>query len=223
MSKILVTGANGAVGSAICAQLVADGCEVLGVGRGKNPGSGMVPIDWRGGVDLTLERDATALADELRRSGIRLGGLVNVAGGFVWEKVLEGSASTWSRMHEINVVTTLNSCRSFAALMCNPSAIINIGAAAADRAGAGMAAYTASKAAVMRMSEALSRELRADGIRVNVVSPTIVDTQANRDDMPDADFANWVQPGQIADLVAFLLSDKALAINGENIRIGFRD
>lgn len=220
MSTILVTGANGALGSAICARLVADGREVIGVGRSQHQRPGQQQIDWRGGVDLSSAEQAQALADDLRRSGIGLDGVVNAAGGFVLETVRGGDPASWARMQQINAMTTLNACRSFVPLMGKPSAIVNIGAAAADRADAGMGAYTASKAAVIRMSEALSKELRAEGIRVNVVSPTIIDTPANRADMPDADRSDWVQPDKIANLVSFLLSDQALAINGQNIRIG---
>ena len=122
-------------------------------------------------------------------------------------------------MFQINLMTALNTCTAMAPLLTNPGAIINIGAAAADKASAGMGAYTASKSAVIKLSEALNEELRAHGVRVNVISPTIVDTPTNRNDMPDAAFDDWVSPAQIADLTAFLLSDAALAINGENIRI----
>ena len=217
MKTVLVTGACGVVGSATCDTLIDAGYRVIGVDLAE--ASENAKIDFRGGVNLADEAQVQALAAALSSEGIALDGLINIAGGFVWEEMLQGPASTWERMFQMNLMTALNACRALSPLLSNPSAIINIGAAAADKAGLGMGAYTASKSAVIRMSEALNEELRANGVRVNVISPTIVDTPTNRADMPDADFDAWVKPSQIADLAAFLLSDDALAINGENLHI----
>lgn len=217
MNTVLVTGACGVVGTATCKTLIEAGYRVVGVDLAE--ASVDTEIDFRGGVNLIDEAQVQALATALSSEGIGLDGLINIAGGFVWEEMLQGPASTWERMFQMNLMTALNACRALSPLLSNPSAIINIGAAAADKAGLGMGAYTASKSAVIRMSEALNEELRAKGVRVNVISPTIVDTPTNRADMPDADFEAWVKPKQIADLAAFLLSDEALAINGENLRI----
>jgi NAD(P)-dependent dehydrogenase (short-subunit alcohol dehydrogenase family) len=82
------------------------------------------------------------------------------------------------------------------------------------KAGAGMGAYAASKAGVARLTEALAEELKDRGITVNALLPSIIDTPANRADMPDADFSRWVQPKQLAEAIAFLLSDRASAITG---------
>jgi NAD(P)-dependent dehydrogenase (short-subunit alcohol dehydrogenase family) len=92
--------------------------------------------------------------------------------------------------------------------------IVNIGANAATRAGAGMGAYTASKSGVARLTEALAEELKDDRITVNAILPSIIDTPPNRSDMPDADFDRWVKPDQLAGVIAFLLSDRASAITG---------
>lgn len=219
MKTVLVTGACGIVGSAVWDTLLAAGYHVIGVDMAETMPVERADADLRGGIDLTSEDPVQALADELKTQIHTLDGLVNIAGGFVWEEMLTGPADTWSRMFQMNVMTTLNSCRAFAPLLADPSSVINIGAAAADKAGLGMGAYTASKSAVIKLSEALNEELKARGVRVNVISPTIVDTPTNRADMPDADFGDWVAPSQIADLAAFLLSDASSAINGENLRI----
>ena len=73
---------------------------------------------------------------------------------------------------------------------------------------------TASKAGVARLTEALAEELKDDGITVNAVLPSIIDTPPNRADMPKADFSRWVQPAQLADVIVFLLSDRARAVTG---------
>ena len=219
MKTVLVTGACGIVGTALWQALTRAGYNVIGVDMANELPFDNAKVDFRGGIDLANEAAVTGLAETLKQEGYALNGLVNIAGGFVWEEALSGDSSTWTRMFQINLMTALNTCKAMAPLLTNPGAIINIGAAAADKASAGMGAYTASKSAVIKLSEALNEELRANGVRVNVISPTIVDTPTNRNDMPDAAFDDWVSPAQIADLTAFLLSDAALAINGENIRI----
>ncbi len=92
--------------------------------------------------------------------------------------------------------------------------IVNIGALAALKAASGMGAYAASKAGVMRFTEALAEELKDRRITVNAVLPSIIDTPANRVDMPQADFDRWVTPQALSRVVAFLLSDDAAAITG---------
>lgn len=219
MKTVLVTGVCGIVGGALADKLSQSGYHVIGVDMSEDAPSAIELGGFHGGVDLTNGDAVGRLAQSLSGDGTSLFGLVNIAGGFVWEEALSGPAATWERMFQMNLMTTLHSCKAFAPLLENPSSIVNIGAAAADRAGLGMGAYTASKSAVIRLSEALNEELREEGVRVNVISPTIVDTPTNRADMPDADFTDWVAPSQIADLAAFLLSDAASAINGENLRI----
>jgi len=100
--------------------------------------------------------------------------------------------------------------------------IINVGAAAAAKAGTGMGAYAASKAAVAKLTEALAEELKDKGVNVNAVLPTIIDTPANRADMPKADFARWVEPQALADVIIFLSSRAARAITGASILVAGR-
>ncbi|MEL6708059.1 MAG: SDR family oxidoreductase [Pseudomonadota bacterium] len=219
MKTVLVTGACGIVGASVCTILSEAGYAVVGVDLGTELPFEAGSVTLRGGADLTDPKAVADLAGALKGEGVELAGLVNIAGGFVWEEAISGSPDTWSRMFQMNVMTTLNACQSFIPLLAKPAAVVNIGAAAADSAGMGMGAYTASKAGVLRLTEALNAELSGDGVRVNAISPTIVDTPTNRKDMPNADFGDWVRPDQIADLAAFLLSDAASAINGENVRI----
>ena len=94
------------------------------------------------------------------------------------------------------------------------ASIVNIGAMGAVKAGAGMGAYAASKAGVTKLTEALAEELKDKGITVNALLPSIIDTPPNRADMPKADFDRWVKPEQLADVILFLVSDRASAITG---------
>ena len=105
-------------------------------------------------------------------------------------------------------------------LLANPAGrIVNIGAGAAFKAGAGMGAYAAAKAGVARLTEALAAELLDRGVTVNAILPSIIDTPPNRADMPDADFTRWVRPEQIAATIGFLLSADAQAITGASIPV----
>jgi NAD(P)-dependent dehydrogenase (short-subunit alcohol dehydrogenase family) len=92
--------------------------------------------------------------------------------------------------------------------------IVNVGAYAAQKGVAQMAAYIASKSAVIRLTEAMSAELREKNINVNCVLPTIIDTPENRAAMPKADPRRWVAPADLANVIAFLASDAARAIHG---------
>jgi NAD(P)-dependent dehydrogenase (short-subunit alcohol dehydrogenase family) len=100
------------------------------------------------------------------------------------------------------------------ALRATGGAIVNVTASATVRADAGMGAYTAAKSAVSRLTEALAAEEMPNGLRVNAVMPSIIDTPSNRSDMPDADYSRWVSPKEVADVVVFLLSSAASGITG---------
>ena len=92
--------------------------------------------------------------------------------------------------------------------------IVNIGAAGAMKAAAGMGAYAASKSGVARLTEALAEELKQRGTTVNALLPSTIDTPPNRTDMPDADFTRWVTPRDVANVIVFLLSAEACAVTG---------
>ena len=94
-----------------------------------------------------------------------------------------------------------------------------MGANGAVKAALGMGAYAASKAGVHRLTEALAEELKADGVTVNAVLPSIIDTPTNRADMPKADFAAWVTPAELAAVMLFLASEKASAVTGALIPV----
>jgi NAD(P)-dependent dehydrogenase (short-subunit alcohol dehydrogenase family) len=118
-------------------------------------------------------------------------------------------------MYELNLRTAVAACR--AALPHLPSGrgrIVNIGAAGAQKAGAGMGAYAASKAGVARLTEALAEELKDRGITVNAVLPFDHRHASQSRRHAEGDFTRWVQPAQLADVIVFLLSARAQAITG---------
>lgn len=215
---VTVTGAAGALGSKTVEILAAGGWTVVGIDLGKVASDGVALA--LGGVDLTDEAAVGVAAARIEKELGRLDGLVNIAGGFSWETVADGSVTTWDRLYAMNVRTALIASRALLPLLrASHGAIVNIGAAASVKAGAGMGAYAASKSGVARLTEALAEELKEEGVRVNAILPSIIDTPANRADMPDADFGKWVSPAQLAGVVAFLLSSDAMPITGALIPV----
>jgi NAD(P)-dependent dehydrogenase (short-subunit alcohol dehydrogenase family) len=220
--KIVVTGAFGALGGVVSAAVKSAGAQVACIdfapaAKAPSAVSGCVLI---GGVDLG---SPTAAATALQSAAAQLGelnGLVNIAGGFRWEKIADGDIATWDFMFNVNVRTAVNAIRAALPLLAAPNArVVNIGAAGAIKAAAGVGSYAASKAGVAKLTESLADELKDSGVTVNAVLPSIVDTPANRADMPTAEFDRWVKPEQVADLIVFLLSDRSSAITGALIPI----
>jgi NAD(P)-dependent dehydrogenase (short-subunit alcohol dehydrogenase family) len=158
---------------------------------------------------------------------MRFGGidvLVNVAGGFQWQTLLEGEVETWDQMYRMNLRTAVVACKVALPSLIERGrgAIVNVGAGAAARASAGMGAYAASKSGVQRLTESLAEELKEHGIRVNAVLPSIIDTPRNRADMPNADHSRWVRPEALAEAVMFLASDAASAVTGAALPVSGR-
>lgn len=143
--------------------------------------------------------------------------LANIAGGFAMgPSVFETEDELWDEMFFINVKTlrrVLNEAvpRMLAA---GRGSVINVGALGALRGAANMGAYLASKSVVMRLTESLSEEVKAAGVNVNAVLPTVIDTPRNRADMPNVDPTNWVDPKDLGQVICFLGSDAAKAVHG---------
>jgi NAD(P)-dependent dehydrogenase (short-subunit alcohol dehydrogenase family) len=215
---VAVTGAAGALGRKVVETLAGAGWRVVGIDLGPVGADGVALA--LGGVDLTDEAAMDGAAARIEAELGQLDGLVNIAGGFSWETVQDGAVATWDRLYAMNVKTTLVSSRALLPLLrASRGGIVNIGAAASVKAATGMGAYAASKAGVARLTEALAEELKDEGVRVNALLPSIIDTPANRADMPDAEFDRWVAPSQLADVIAFLLSPAATAITGALIPV----
>ena len=216
MSNIIVAGGLGALGRAVTAELVERGHSVAVVDMAPATEDG--PTTVIGGVDLANESAVAAAFAKAAEAMGGIDGLVNVAGGFVWEPIKGGSLDNWDRMYRMNLRTAAVSSSAVLAHM-KTGAIVNVGAAAASRAAMGMAPYAASKAGVMALTESLAEELSGRTIRVNAVLPTIIDTPTNRADMPDADTSTWVSPTSAARVIAFLLSDDAASITGVGVKL----
>jgi NAD(P)-dependent dehydrogenase (short-subunit alcohol dehydrogenase family) len=214
---LVVTGADGALGSAVAATLTAYGAKVALLSHSSAAAGNQPAAGWRlGGIDLTQETAARSAMERVAREAGRIDGLINVAGGFRWEKLQEGTIDSWDAMYKLNLRTAVIACQAALPylLRAGGGRIVNVGAMGALKASAGMGAYAASKAGVAQLTEALADELKDRGITVNAILPSTLDTPKNRKDMPQADFKRWVSLNEAAEVIAFLLSDKASAITG---------
>jgi NAD(P)-dependent dehydrogenase (short-subunit alcohol dehydrogenase family) len=170
-----------------------------------------------GGVDLSSSVSVEKLAaDTVARFG-RIDTLVNTVGAWGGGKpAYEEDLATWDFLFNVNLRTTLHCCRAVIPQMLKQQRgkIINVASRDALVGTAGYAAYSASKSAVLRLTESLADELKGSNINVNCIMPSTIDTPQNRAAMPDADFSKWVEPSALADVILFLGSDSARAING---------
>jgi NAD(P)-dependent dehydrogenase (short-subunit alcohol dehydrogenase family) len=220
---VVVTGASGALGSVVAEAALARGARVAGVDYAPTQLAATPSRIELGGVDLSDPAQAKTAIDAVAAHFGRLDALINIAGGFAFETVADGDPKTWQRMYALNVLTALNASRSAIPHLAASSAgrIVNVGAMGALQAGAGMGAYAASKAGVHRLTEALAAECKGK-ITVNAVLPSTIDTPANRASMPKADFAKWVRPQELADVMLFLISDAASAVTGALLPVSGR-
>ncbi len=220
---VVVTGASGALGKVVAEVALARGARVAGVDFGASPLAATPNRIEFGGVDLSDAGQAKKAIDAVAAHFGKIDALINIAGGFAFETVAEGDPKTWQRMYTLNVLTALNASRSaIPHLTASPAGrIVNVGAMGALQAGAGMGAYAASKAGVHRLTEALAAEWKGK-ITVNAVLPSTIDTPANRASMPKADFAKWVTPQELADVILFLASDAASAVTGALLPVSGR-
>jgi NAD(P)-dependent dehydrogenase (short-subunit alcohol dehydrogenase family) len=220
---VVVTGVAGALGSQVAEVLVQAGFGVVGIDRTEIiPGARILKLAL-GGVDLTNAASTQAAFARIKEISGEIDGLVNIAGGFRWEKIEAGSIETWDLLYQMNVRTTMMASQAALPLFRNSGgAIVNLGAAAAQKAGLGMGAYAASKAGVARMTESLAEELKDKRIRVNAILPSIIDTPANRKEMADAAFDRWVSPASLAEVIKFLLSPGSRDVTGALLPVAGR-
>lgn len=223
---VVITGAAGVLGRAVAAEFAAHGARLALVDV---DAGALESLYSRHGSDHVLvatdlvdpATSAAALGRVFAEHGAA-GALCNIAGGFdAGAPVHETGADVWQRMQDLNVTTLVNACRATVPGMiaARHGRIVNVAAASAVTGKPGMGAYCAAKSAVARLTESMALELRASGINVNAVAPSIIDTPANRAAMPGVDPATWVAPKDLAAVIRFLASDDARAIHGTVIPV----
>lgn len=220
---VVITGALGALGTVVAEIALKRGAKVAGLDHAPSQMPATPDRLELGGVDLSDSIAAKTAIDAVIAHFGRLDALINIAGGFTFEPVAEGDTKSWQRMYALNVLTALNTSRAALSHLAASGAgrIVNVGALGALQAGAGMGAYAASKAGVHRLTEALAAEWKGK-VTVNAVLPSTIDTAANRASMPKADFARWVRPQELAEVILFLASDAATAVTGALLPVAGR-
>lgn len=217
----MITGAAGHLGRAVAAVFAAEGANLVLVARKREALTAAFAADGPAAqlavCDLLDAAQVQATVDAaLARFG-RIDVLCNIAGGFRrGEAVHETSDASFDLLLDLNVRTLLHAVQAVVPVMLRQRAgrIVNIASLAAVRGQPRMAAYCVAKDAVVRLTEAMAAELREQGINVNAVLPTVIDTPDNRAAMPDADPSRWVAPADLAAVIAFLASDAARAVHG---------
>lgn len=219
---VVVTGAGGVLGAAVARAAGERGAIVamidmveIGAEIAADRGAAGPNHLRLSGVDLTDFPAASRAMDEVRAKTGRLDALLNIAGGFRWQTLQDGALDVWDFLYRINLKTAATACKAALPhlLASGDGRIVNVGALGAVKAGAGMGAYAASKAGIAKLTESLAEELKGR-VNVNAVLPSIIDTPANRADMPGADPANWVAPADLAAVIVFLASAEARAVTG---------
>ena len=225
----LVAGGTGGLGRAVSLAFLEEGARVVVTFRKQEELDALKNLAADRGsqlegfnVDVTDEAAVGNLVEGIVARHGRLDAMVNTVGGYAGgAKFWEMETKAFDQMLSLNLRAgyALSRAAVRAMLKQGSGAIVNIAAKAAFDHAAGLAAYSASKAAAVAMIDSLAEDLRGTGIRANSVLPSIIDTEANRKAMPDADFAKWPKPQDIARVILFLCSDSAKVIHGAAIPV----
>jgi len=218
---VMITGAAGNLGRAVAAAFAQEAANLVLVdltrdGLERAFGAEAQTMQFAPTNLLDAAQVQACVDAALGRFG-RIDVLCNLAGGFrMGEPVHRTADSTWDFLLDLNARTLLHTARAVVPAMLSRGGgrIVNVAAFAARQGQAQMAAYCVAKDAVIRLTEAMSAELRDKNINVNCVLPTIIDTPENRAAMPDADPKRWVEPQALARVIHFLASDAARAVHG---------
>jgi NAD(P)-dependent dehydrogenase (short-subunit alcohol dehydrogenase family) len=215
---VVVTGGAGALGTAVVARLIEAGalCHVPCLNEAE---AARFRLRDHEQVTVTVTGSLTdeAAIDKLYRGVTPLWASVHTVGGFAASALRETALATIRQQIEMNLISCILCCRAAVRSMAGAGGrIVNVAARPGMewRSGAGMTAYTASKAGVAALTAALAEEVANDGILVNAVAPSIMDTPANRQAMPKADYGLWPKVEEVAATIAFLASPENLVTRG---------
>jgi NAD(P)-dependent dehydrogenase (short-subunit alcohol dehydrogenase family) len=218
--QIVVTGGTGALGGAVLARLIGAGA-ICHVPSSRAPKPGDWPLGGDPGIRLVANVDlADAAAVEAFYADVPdLWASIHLAGGFAINPIEKSGPQAFAEMMDANAKTAFLCCRAAARAMLQSGTagrIVNVASRPAidPRRGAGSSAYAMSKAAVAALTAALAEELKGAGILVNAIAPSTLDTQANRDAMPKADFSKWVGLDAAAATITHLVSPLNVVASG---------
>ncbi len=226
---VIVAGGTGGLGRAVSLAFLEQGDRVIATYRKQEElealkaAAGLNDSSLEGSrVDVTDEAAVNQMIEAVVARHGRLDALVNTVGGYAGGiKLWELDTEVFDRMLALNLHSGYALARAAvrAMLKQGSGAIVNVAAKAAFDHGAGAGAYSASKAAAVALMDSLAADLKGTGIRVNSILPSIIDTEANRKAMPNADFLRWPKPEAIARVIVYLCSDAAAVIHGAAIPV----
>lgn len=226
----VVTGGGGALGRGVTGALLDAGALVVITDRAR-AGMDALLHALPGGLrercrlieaDIGTEEGAASVVQQTMEAHGRLDILVNIVGGYAGgPRVAETPLATWRGQFELNATTAFLMARAAVPVMHARGwgRIVNVSSRVARTAPAGLGAYAVSKAAVITLTEVLANETRDHGITVNAVLPSVIDTPANRRDMPTAHADRWVKPAAIGAVIRFLASEESGIISGAAIPV----
>jgi NAD(P)-dependent dehydrogenase (short-subunit alcohol dehydrogenase family) len=217
--EVVITGGRGGLGAAVVEAFLAAGARCHLPVRAAEPGTSVAGVTVTGGVDLTDEASVTSYYAGLPP----LWASIHLAGGFVGHPILETSLEELRGQLDLNLVTAFLCAREAVRNMRRSPGgggrIVNVSSRAAQVPSGGAIAYGAAKAAVNLLTAAIADEVKSDGILVNAVAPSIIDTPANRRAMPRADHGRWPAPAEVAGTILWLASPENRLTSGAVIPV----
>lgn len=226
---ILVAGGTGGLGRAVSLAFLQEGAKVRVTYRKEEEyntlksAAGKHEVRLSGSIaDVTDEAATAALVEKIISEHGKIDALVNTVGGYAGgTKLWEMDTKIFDAMLSLNLRSGYSLARAVLPTMLEQrhGVIVNIAAKAAMDHGAGAGAYAASKAAAVALMDSLAGDTQGTHVRVNSILPSIIDTDANRQAMPNANFAAWPKPEDIARVILFLCSDEAKVIHGASIPV----
>ncbi len=218
----LVTGANGGLGTYVTQALLDAGATVVGLSRKIQQSGFNSPSFTALPAEISTAAGAKSAVDSVISNFGRVDILAHTVGGFAGgQSVAETDDATFQRMFDMNLNSAFYLLRAVIPAMrkTGNGRIIAIGSRAALEPGAGVGAYSASKAALVSLIRTVAQENKDVGLTANVLLPGTMDTPANRKVMPNADFSKWVRPAAVASLIAWLAADAGKDVNGAVIPV----
>jgi NAD(P)-dependent dehydrogenase (short-subunit alcohol dehydrogenase family) len=218
----LVTGAHGGLGTYVTQALLDAGATVVGLSRKIQPSDFSSPSFIALPAEISTAAGAKSAVDAIVARFGRLDVLAHTVGGFAGgQSIAETDDATFQRMFDMNLNSAFYLLRAAIPVVrkTGNGRIVAIGSRAALEPGAGVGAYSASKAALVSLIRTVALENKDAGITANVILPGTMDTPVNRKFMPNADFSKWVRPATVAGLIAWLAGDAGKDVNGAVIPV----
>ena len=227
--KVLITGGTGVLGSAVTKAYLAQGDTVAVTYLFEEEVENFKTLNPELSEEVTFlfanvteETDVQKTIQAFISKLGQLDVLVNIVGGFVGGiPTADLEESRWDFMMNLNLKSVFLCCKAVVPQMTERGygKIINVSARAGLQGEAGLSAYCVSKGGVRTLTESLAAEVMDSGVNVNAIMPSIMDTPANREAMPDEDHDRWVAPADVAKVICFLTSEEATIINGAAIPV----